>query len=466
VPKLQPMVAAIRWVALCLLPALVIGVWAVSAGAQTYTLAGPDLSPSPSTTTGASISTGASTSTSTSLQTTLANLQNWLAQPTMTGNWGGLRTRLEDNGINWQTWLTAEPVRNFNGYQGVTTAWADTLAWGADVDLGKFYDIDPDGTFRIWMTKRDGRNPGADKIGSLFQTQETYGQGRDFRLNEISFAQAFLGNFVNVKGGFYPMGKDFGSLPAFCNYISNAYCGHPLVMPYDSGWDDDPSGRYGGRIRVGEPDFLYVQTGIFQVNPTYPKEGNGWKLDFQGNTGVLFPLEVTYFPSHDPHWTGEYKVGGYVDTSRAPDEFTPSKSDKGREGFYFEMQQKVWSEPANPNRGLSVSGFYAQGDANTSEMINTYHFGLSYKGTFPERDLDTVNFGWVAANINPRLVAFERLNGKPMQSATENQFELNYDIVLGPWLHVRPGLEYDTDPSGYASRTNALVLALSTKVIF
>jgi carbohydrate-selective porin OprB len=58
------------------------------------------------------------------------------------------------------------------------------------------------------------------------------------------------------------------------------------------------------------------------------------------------------------------------------------------------------------------------------------------------------------------------MNGKPQQSATENQFELNYDIVLGPWLHVRPGLEYDTNPSGYASRANALVLALSSKIIF
>jgi carbohydrate-selective porin OprB len=51
-----------------------------------------------------------------------SRLQNWLAQPTMTGDWGGLRTQLEDKGINWQTWLTAEPVRNFNGYKGVATA--------------------------------------------------------------------------------------------------------------------------------------------------------------------------------------------------------------------------------------------------------------------------------------------------------------------------------------------------------
>ena len=34
----------------------------------------------------------------------LGDLQNWLAQPTMTGDWGGLRSQLEDKGINWQTW--------------------------------------------------------------------------------------------------------------------------------------------------------------------------------------------------------------------------------------------------------------------------------------------------------------------------------------------------------------------------
>jgi Carbohydrate-selective porin, OprB family len=65
-------------------------------------------------------------------------------------------------------------------------------------------------------------------------------------------------------------------------------------------------------------------------------------------------------------------------------------------------------------------------------LRKTYHFGMSYKGTFEGRDLDTVNFGWVAAEINPRTVALERLTGKPQQSATENQFEFNYDIVLGP----------------------------------
>jgi porin len=390
------------------------------------------------------------------------SLQHWLEQPTMTGDWGGLRTELMNRGINLQALYTGEAVRNTAGLHGVATDYAQTIGFGADVDLGRL-GVDPNGTFRVWLTDRTGRNLGADKLGSLFQTQETFGQGQDFRLNEVSLAQAFADGLLNLKGGFYPMGKDFGSLPAFCNFVSNAFCGHPLVMPFDSGWDDDPSGRWGGRIRVSPTQTFYVQTGVFQVNPTYPKEGNGFKLNFQGDTGVIIPLEVMYQPSTDPRFVGIYKVGAYYDTSTVSDVFTPTKRDTGRQGAYVLGQQKVYSETANPNRGITIAGFYAVGDENTGTMKRTYHFGLSYKGTFSGRDLDTVNIGWVAAEINPRLIAHERLTGAPTQS-TENLLEMNYGAVLTPWLQLKPGVQYDSDPGAYTARPNAWVFELQMKV--
>jgi porin len=396
----------------------------------------------------------------------LGTLQSWLAQPTASGDWGGLRPWLLSRGINFQLWYTGEAGHNVTpGYHGIGTDAAQTVAFGADVDLGKLAN-DPYGTFRFWLTDRAGRNLNADRLGSLFQTFETYGQGQDFRLNEVSFAQGFDGDVFNAKAGFYPMGKDFGSLPAFCAWISNAWCGHPLVMPYDSGWDDDPSGRWGGRIRYTPNPLFSIQTGIYQVNPTYTQVQNGFKINFQGNTGVLYPLEATLYPYLNPRLPGEYKIGGYFDTSKAPDEFNPSREDRGRMGFYLEGQQKVFAVPDNPTRGLTLSSFYAAGDENTSEMKQTWHFGFTWEGTFPGRDLDTINLGWVAATINSRLVERERDEGKPLQAATESLIELNYNIVLGPWLNIRPGVQYDANPSGYESRPNAWVLVVQTKVIF
>ncbi len=99
-------------------------------------------------------------------------------------------------------------------------------------------------------------------------------------------------------------------------------------------------------------------------------------------------------------------------------------------------------------------------------LRQTSHFGLSYQGTFAGRDLDTVNVGWVAADINRRLVEHERLTGKPIQSATEHLLEINYGVVLARWLSLKPAVQYVIDPGGVASRPNAWVFVLQTKVIF
>jgi carbohydrate-selective porin OprB len=44
--------------------------------------------------------------------------------------------------------------------------------------------------------------------------------------------------------------------------------------------------------------------------------------------------------------------------------------------------------------------------------------------------------------------------------------ELNYGVTLGPWLNVRPGLQYIWHPSGVGEIKNALVLELKTVMNF
>jgi porin len=238
-------------------------------------------------------------------------------------------------------------------------------------------------------------------------------------------------------------------------------------MPLDSaGWDYFPTGHWGARIRLSPSDRLFILAGVFQVNPGYYQQQNGFKMDFRGNTGAIFPVEVTYQPPFGPRFPGIYKVGAYYDTSTVPDQSKPSKHDKGREGFYFEAQQKIYSESANPNRGLTIVGYYATGDENTGLLKQNYHFGLSYQGTFPGRDLDTVNIGWFAADINPRLVAREKLKGVPVQSATEHLLEINYGAALARWLQAKAAVQYVVNPGSIISHPNAWVFLVRTQVTF
>jgi porin len=398
---------------------------------------------------------------------TAGDLQSWLAQPTMTGDWGGLRSDLLDHGVNVQSSYVGEVARNTNGLHGVAADYVQQFALGASVDLGRL-GPDPGGTFRFLMTERTGRDLGPEKLGSLFQTNDVFGQGRNVRLSEISLEQSLVSGLLNVKLGLFPTAgtddKEFDWLPAFGDFITNAH--HPVATAADSGWDYFPTGHWGARIRLSPSDTLSVQTGIIQVNPNYYLTQDGFNVDFQGDTGALTPLEVTYRPLNHSHFPGIYKLGAYYDSSTVPDQFNPAKHDSGREGLYFEGQQKAYSESANPVRGLTIVGYYAAGDENTSLVKQNYHVGLSYQGTFPSRDLDTVNIGWFAADINPRLVAHEELAHAPVRSATERMLEINYGAVVAPWLQVRPGVQYVIDPGNVASNPKAWVFLLRTQVTF
>lgn len=394
-------------------------------------------------------------------------LQDWLAQPTMLGDWGGLRSDMLSLGITPYVVYIGEVGHNTNGLRGIATDYTQNFSFGADADLGHF-GVDPGGIFHLELSERAGRDLGPEKLGSLIQTFDVYGAGRDVRLDEISLEQALWGGALNVKVGFYPTAgldpKEFDWLPAFIDFITNVH--HPVSMPFGAGWSYYPAAKWSGRVRVTLSDSLFVQAEVAQVNPTYGLSQNGFKLGFNGDTGVITPVEITYQPQYDENYPGMYKFGAYYDTSSAPDELTPTKLDNGRKGFYFEGQQKIFSEASNPNLGLTVVGYYSSADEHTSEVTQDFHFGLSYQGAIPGRELDKLNIGWFALDINPRIVRREDATGAPPQSATEQLLEINYAISLARWLEVKPGVQYAINPGSIESNPNAWVFLLRTQANF
>lgn len=59
--------------------------------------------------------------------------------PTLTGDWGGLRTQLLDRGINLTTIYTSELANNPRGGDEETTAYADEFAFGATFDFQRLF---------------------------------------------------------------------------------------------------------------------------------------------------------------------------------------------------------------------------------------------------------------------------------------------------------------------------------------
>jgi porin len=232
-------------------------------------------------------------------------------------------------------------------------------------------------------------------------------------------------------------------------------------------------------IRVQPSKEYYVSSGVYQVNPIHAT--NGLNLTFSG-TGVLVPVELCWLPGEHSGKPGEYKVGGYYDTSPAPDAFldinglsagltgAPLVQRNGRWGVYALATQMVYREGSVGNRGLTLFGMVTTSDPKT-ETFRYFYAGAYYQGTFPHRDNDFLSLLFTYGSFNPRLTQFQEDRDKVSPGAIgiqsyESMWELDYSIQATPWLQVRPNLQYVGRPNGTGKVPDPFVFGLFTRITF
>ena len=106
----------------------------------------------------------------------------------MTGDWGGERTRLIEQGIDIKMDYVGEVGANLHGgYNDDKTArYADQFGLGVALDLEKLWGWD-NTQAKIQLTNRNGQNISNDRVGdpragTLSSSQEVYGRGHMVRL--------------------------------------------------------------------------------------------------------------------------------------------------------------------------------------------------------------------------------------------------------------------------------------------
>jgi porin len=384
------------------------------------------------------------------------SFDNWLNQPTMTGDWGGLRTELSEAGFNFRASYIGELAYSFSGGKRIGGTYADQFAFGVDVDMGKVAGL-TGGTFHLSLNSRQGRNATTDYIGNKIDVQEIYGDGNNFRLAEMSYQQLLFNKVLDLKAGFVVMGDDFGRTGILCDFENDAFCAHPVSLPTNSGWSDYPAGKWGARVRVNLPDDIYVETGVFDVNPTYSAHNNGFKLSLANSTGVLVPFEISKTVSiGSAAMPGHYKVGGYYDSSGAPDISNPAINYQGRFGGYVLADQMVWSFEPGTDRGLIVVANATISDKRTSQLPTYFTAALVAQGPFAARPHDYIAIGYVRDVVNSKLInqqnALLEAQGvlNPGLELGENIVELAYGLQATPWLTIHPNIQYIGNPGAFS----------------
>ena len=395
----------------------------------------------------------------------------------LTGDWGGLRTRLQNEGFNFTGGYVSETASNLQGGNQTTVRYTDQFAFGVTLDLNKLLQWH-DAQFQFTVTDRNGRNLSSDaQLGNLQQVQEVYGRGQTWRITQLWYEQTYFNQLLDWKIGRLTVGEDSASFA--CDFMNLTFCGAQPGNIVGSYWYNWPVSQWASRLKLNISGFGYAQIAAYEVNPGYLDRGNAFNPgDPPGRTGALLPLEVGWQPAFDGgRLPGTYKVGVWYNTSQTPDVFVNTQGQPlavsggqplmrtGAYGLYITFIQQLTSPSGSePNKGLSAFLNATIADRRTATLNSQVAIGIKYSGVFADRPNDDIAFAFGRTHVNSRVATGQELQNSaglgpvPVQNA-EYASEVYYNFRATPWLDLRPNIQYIHNPGGI-SQTADVILGL------
>src|SRR5262245_28235864 len=288
-------------------------------------------------------------------------------KPHLTGDWGGVRTDLEQSGVDFELNYTSEIAYNATGGAKDAVRYTDQWALSGSFDLERLRNIH-DAEVQLTITDRNGRNLSDDAhLGTLQQVQEVFGRGQTWRLTQFWYDQKYFSDALDWKIGRLTMGEDFAAFS--CQFQNLTFCGSQPGNIVGDYWFNWPVSQWASRVKFNVDDAVSIQVGAYQVNPGFLEtEDAVLPNNPSGTTGVMVPFEVEWSPQvGEERLPGSYKFGIWYDTSKANDVFDDTNGDPavltglpfeqrhGRYGAYVNFKQQVARfDIDDPARGLSL----------------------------------------------------------------------------------------------------------------
>ena len=391
---------------------------------------------------------------------------------------GGIRTRIADKGITFDTQYTAEIWDNPVGGVSNGTVYTGLMTFQGDIDLQKLlgWRGASFSTRWYWLS---GQDLSVEHVGNIFTVSNIAGF-HTARMNELWFQQKFLGDRISIRVGQMGADSEFYVSTHAIIFLNGALSWSPtLFTNIPNGGPVYPMSAPGIRLEVTPVNWLSYRGAVFQGNP-FAEDVNrhGFRWDLSSANGYLSIHELTFRLNQESGSSGlpgTFKIGGWFDTAPDPN---ANSTQPWSYGFHFVADQMLYradsnsasatdnkgqaTTPVSPtNKGLGVFTHIGLSPQNFS-FINFYiDGGLTYKGLIPSRDNDVFGIA----------VGYGHLTDDPQDNQERSNpdyeivLETTYEIELASWLSLQPDLQYIIHPSG-TNIPNALVLGARTTLSF
>jgi hypothetical protein len=264
------------------------------------------------------------------------------------------RQNLRNKGVDLTFAYQSESAAAFTGGARDGSAYTQQLLASVAVDTGKAFGL-RGGKFIFTVIHRKGVDLTATRLGNLFEVQELYGGGQDFRPANITYEQEFNHGRTAVKIGIYNSGADFATLPSGCNFQNFAFCPRPTTLFYNSGFSGFPVPRWGLRVKQQIGGGWAISTAIFEVNSLRAQSFHGWDLAPRFDSAVI-PVELQWKGGQRPGQLPTLiRFGGLIDTTNKPDVYADVNGNNySLTGLSPATRQERWSAWAMGERAWPI----------------------------------------------------------------------------------------------------------------
>ena len=423
-------------------------------------------------------------------------------QDTLTGDWGGARKQWEDAGVTLGATDVSETLSNPTGGIRQLTIYQGLLDVSLNLDLDKLLKW-PGATFYTdgyWIS---GEGLSRNAVGNLLALSSIEALAST-RLHDMWLQQGFLNDQASLRVGQIALDDEFYISQYSAGFVNSTF-GCPDIWSTDlpSGGACYPFATPGARLRVAPATGLTFSAAVFNGNPAPPgpedpQIRNSSGTNFLIGEGGFMPIaELAYTFDEEPissNRLSDVKLGAWYHTADFPDlrrdSLGRSLADPVSNGIaaahgsnfggYLVLDKMLSRRPDTATQGLAafLRVGYAPPDRNLISL--EIDAGLTFKGLFPNRELDVFGVGVSYARIGyaRRLdrdeVLFTGL-ARPVRDY-ESVLEITYEARIAPWWLLQPDLQLVFHPGGFTSAplpapvgqpiSNALVIGLRSGITF
>jgi porin len=345
-------------------------------------------------------------------------------QKYLLGDWGGLRTRLEQMGVTFYSEYRDDFQGNVIGTDKNGNDRGHSVNFGRfrlnlDVDLMKLACID--GEFFFSAAWQYGGNLSGRYLNVHTLTSSIAGTDSE-RIDQLWYQQGFFDSRLKIKIGQIAAANEFGATDFF-DILYNDELGYSPNTNFVTHQPFSPAGKPGVIATLDLRDIipgLYIKGGAFTaIRDPYHPDCYGVDYASDCDQGAAFAGEVGY-KEQKTNYDGVYKLGfNYTNQAGFTQDRTGQRL-KGNYNGYMTIEKTVF-HPQDRNGKLDNTSreldlllqiFGEPDDRNPVDVEVT--FGGRYTRLIPGRDKDKVGFGFIYSHTShQQSLANQIVVGRP-----------------------------------------------------